>query len=300
LRAGDHPIAPFHWEIEFPEVFGRDNPGFDLIVGNPQLQLSEVKSWDARVEYFWGGFGDNVAVSLFYKEIADPIESIILRDASNFGGGGDALFRTFFNNENQATLQGFEVEARKNLGLFGFEFGEYLSIGGNFTYIDASVKRSEAELARAAPFFAIKPGDPERFDEYEEERRLFNQPEWTANLDFNFDQPEWGTEFTVSAFAISSVLDAAGSASLNLNNEPFAFTLDRYVDSFYQLDAVFKQAIPLYRLPGTLTFKATGKNLTDSKRELIYDQEQTRGKIAERSYRVGRDFAFSLTYTYEF
>lgn len=26
---------PFHWEIEFPEVFGRDNPGFDTIVGNP-------------------------------------------------------------------------------------------------------------------------------------------------------------------------------------------------------------------------------------------------------------------------
>lgn len=35
LRMGDHPIAPFHWQIEFPEVFGRDNPGFDLIVGNP-------------------------------------------------------------------------------------------------------------------------------------------------------------------------------------------------------------------------------------------------------------------------
>jgi hypothetical protein len=35
LRTGDHPIGPFHWQIEFPEVFGRDNPGFDLIVGNP-------------------------------------------------------------------------------------------------------------------------------------------------------------------------------------------------------------------------------------------------------------------------
>ncbi len=30
-----HPLRPFHWEIEFPEVFGRDNPGFDAIVGNP-------------------------------------------------------------------------------------------------------------------------------------------------------------------------------------------------------------------------------------------------------------------------
>ena len=35
LRGGEHPIRPFHWEIEFPEVFSRENPGFDAIVGNP-------------------------------------------------------------------------------------------------------------------------------------------------------------------------------------------------------------------------------------------------------------------------
>jgi hypothetical protein len=35
LRSGEHPILPFHWEIEFPEVFSRENPGFDGIVGNP-------------------------------------------------------------------------------------------------------------------------------------------------------------------------------------------------------------------------------------------------------------------------
>ena len=29
------PMEPFHWEIEFPEVFERKNPGFDAIVGNP-------------------------------------------------------------------------------------------------------------------------------------------------------------------------------------------------------------------------------------------------------------------------
>lgn len=28
-------LSPFHWEIEFPEVFLRDNPGFDAFVGNP-------------------------------------------------------------------------------------------------------------------------------------------------------------------------------------------------------------------------------------------------------------------------
>lgn len=35
LRGGKYPIRPFHWEIEFPEVFSRENPGFDAVVGNP-------------------------------------------------------------------------------------------------------------------------------------------------------------------------------------------------------------------------------------------------------------------------
>ena len=35
LRRKEPPLAPFHWEIEFPEVFDRENPGFHSIVGNP-------------------------------------------------------------------------------------------------------------------------------------------------------------------------------------------------------------------------------------------------------------------------
>ncbi len=35
LRDGEPPLAPFHWEVEFPEVFERENPGFDAMVGNP-------------------------------------------------------------------------------------------------------------------------------------------------------------------------------------------------------------------------------------------------------------------------
>ena len=35
LRTGDHFVPPFHWRIEFPEVFARENSGFDAVVGNP-------------------------------------------------------------------------------------------------------------------------------------------------------------------------------------------------------------------------------------------------------------------------
>jgi hypothetical protein len=35
LRSGESGIPPFHWPVEFPEVFARENGGFDAIVGNP-------------------------------------------------------------------------------------------------------------------------------------------------------------------------------------------------------------------------------------------------------------------------
>jgi hypothetical protein len=35
LRGGEKPVPPMHWDLEFPEVFGRENPGFDAMVGNP-------------------------------------------------------------------------------------------------------------------------------------------------------------------------------------------------------------------------------------------------------------------------
>ena len=47
-RHAEPPLAPFHWEIEFPEVFERENPGFDAIVGNPPFlggtQISAQRS----------------------------------------------------------------------------------------------------------------------------------------------------------------------------------------------------------------------------------------------------------------
>jgi hypothetical protein len=35
LTTGPHKLRPFHWELEFPEVFVGNGAGFDAIVGNP-------------------------------------------------------------------------------------------------------------------------------------------------------------------------------------------------------------------------------------------------------------------------
>jgi outer membrane receptor protein involved in Fe transport len=284
----------------------------DLVVGNPQLTLSDVESWDARAEFFWGDLGDLAAVSVFKKHIRNPIESIVIRDPLNFEGSSSALYRTFFNNPNQALLEGIELEARKNLGfltldflgldfrLDALDFLQYLSIGGNVTRIWAEVDRIDAELARAAPFFGAAAGDEEKFSGLEPSRRLFGQPEWIVNADISFDHPDWGTKFTLAFFAISDILDAAGSATIAPNGEVISFTPDRYVDSYHQLDLVMSQTRHIEWLRGDVTLKMSIKNLTDSTRKLVYDPEQIEGTIDERRFKVGRDWSFSVGYSFSF
>jgi len=51
LHGGDHPICPLHWEIEFPEVFRRNNPGFDAIVGNPPFAGKNTVAASHRATY---------------------------------------------------------------------------------------------------------------------------------------------------------------------------------------------------------------------------------------------------------
>jgi TonB-dependent receptor len=295
--------------------------------GNPQLGLSDVESWDARIEYVWGELGDLAAVSVFKKTIENPIESIIVRNPLNQGGGSGALFRTFFNNPNRGHLRGIEVEFRKNFGFLtldwlgrdfprpdfpGFDWGflQYLSVGGNYTYIDATVDRTRAELRRSGDFFFVGPGETREvaFPELAASRRLFGQPEWIANFDVSFDHPDWGTRWAVSFFAISDVLDAAGSALPRPDGQVTSFTLDRYIDSFYQVDVTASQKIPLpthlfgYSVEnaGDITFSMSAKNVTDSEREVVYDPDQTYTELEERSFKIGRDWSFSITYSLSF
>ena len=51
LRSGPFPVNPFHWEIEFPEVFDRENPGFDAIVGNPPFAGVTTLSESSHASY---------------------------------------------------------------------------------------------------------------------------------------------------------------------------------------------------------------------------------------------------------
>ena len=280
----------------------------DVFVGNPALTNSEVESFDARVEWTFGDFGDLVAASVFYKTIEDPIEQVVIIDTGNVDCTGVCVFRTFLNNPDDAELLGVELEARKTLDFIGSEalggFLETFSVGGNFTYIDAEVERSDIQRERSQRFYGLSPADDAAglgaFSRMSKKRRLFGQPEWIANADISFDHPDWGTKATLSIFAISEVLDAIGTNELTTARGVIGMEFDRYVDKFYQLDFVVSQTFEIPGLPGEFSARASVKNLTDTTRKIIYDQSQTIDDIAERSFKIGRDYSFALGYTFAY
>ena len=70
LVAGEKGITPFHWDLEFPEVFGEERGGFDVFVGNPpfagnntfvQVYPEGILDWFKQLHPESGGQCDLVA-----------------------------------------------------------------------------------------------------------------------------------------------------------------------------------------------------------------------------------------------
>ena len=81
------PLVPFHWEIEFPEVFERENPGFDAFIGNPPFagknalaagNVAHYPDWLKALHE--GSHGNADLVAHFYRRAFD-----LLRDGGALG-----------------------------------------------------------------------------------------------------------------------------------------------------------------------------------------------------------------------
>ena len=86
-RNAELPFAPFHWEIEFPEAFERDNPGFDGFVGNPPFAGKNTVAAGNVIGYpIWlkemheDSHGNADLVAHFYRRAFN-----LVRDGGTFG-----------------------------------------------------------------------------------------------------------------------------------------------------------------------------------------------------------------------
>lgn len=86
-REASPPLVPFHWALEMPEVFDRERPGFDAIVGNPPFAGKNTLLSGNPTGYLdWlkvlheGAHGNADLVAHFYRRSFG-----LLREGGRFG-----------------------------------------------------------------------------------------------------------------------------------------------------------------------------------------------------------------------
>lgn len=110
---------------EVSEVYYID-PELDVQVkGNPLLEASDIDHYELRTEWVYDN-GDNFTVTLFYKDIANPIEQ------SREPGSDDNIQLTFYNAE-AGEIYGAEFEGLKSIGAGFF-------VSGNLTLSDSEIE----------------------------------------------------------------------------------------------------------------------------------------------------------------
>jgi outer membrane receptor protein involved in Fe transport len=137
-------LAPF----QFTVVSG----GYEII-GNPDLELATIQSFDARWEWFPGP-SDVIAASVFYKRFDKPIEMVLVPAVTTL---------LTFENAQEARNQGLELEFRRTFAPFTLVL--------NYTYIDSQI--------------TLPPGTVQT----NEQRPLVGQPDHVGNVVLEWSNP---------------------------------------------------------------------------------------------------------------
>jgi len=132
----------------------------NIIVGNPNLEVTYIKNYDARWEWYFSA-DESVSVGLFYKQFDAPIESVIVPSSSN---------ERSFINAKDANTYGVEFDTYRWLD-FVNEKLENFYVSTNFTLI-----RSEV---------SIRPEDSGIVTNTS--RRLQGQADFIGNLQLGYD-----------------------------------------------------------------------------------------------------------------
>lgn len=142
----------------------------ELVRGNPGVVPSDVENIDLRAEWFFGN-GDNFTITLFHKDIVNPIEFFEIP-------ASDTTIAREIVNADSAEVQGVEFELMKELAFLGGFFDTFF-VQGNLTLQDS-------ELV-AGPNANV-PTNPVR--------KLSGASDYVANVMLGYDSPN--SKHTVS------------------------------------------------------------------------------------------------------
>jgi TonB-dependent receptor len=201
------------------------------IRGNPGIVPSAITNFDVRAEWFFAN-GDNFTVSLFYKDIENPIETVQ-------GAGTDDNISLTFINADSADITGIEVEWLKDLATLGPDWLEPFFFAGNVTLSDSELTVGDVG-----------------FNVTSDVRPMSQHSEYVANLQLGFDSPNGAHTFTVAYNTFGERLFFAGRDGVP----------DAYEQPFDSLDVTYS-FFPTDRL----SVKFRIQNLLGSELEITQD-----------------------------
>jgi outer membrane receptor protein involved in Fe transport len=199
----------------------------DLVDGNPGVVPADVTNFDIRGEWFFDS-GDNLTVTLFYKDIDNPIE--FFESAAS-----DTTTAREIVNAESAEVYGVEFEGLKELGFLG-DFMSSFFIQGNVTFQDSElVAGDQAD----APTNNVRP--------------LTGASDVVANLALGYDSDDGRHTASLAYNVFGERLYVAGR-----NGAP-----DGYEQPFHSLDLVYS-----WYPTDTITVKAKVQNILGEKIEI--------------------------------
>ena len=276
ISYGETTARPNFRELAYVETY--DPIRERLFSGNPSLVPSKIKNYDLRVDWNLSE-RDILSISLFKKEIKDPIQAIYLSTNSLEIPYNDSIlsYRSgtdLFVNSQQGEVYGVELEGKIGLE----EISELLHgfrLGGNLTWSQSSVNISNLEKSLYPNESSIDYNKFNVANRYE--RPLEGQSEWIYTIDLSYNNEDLGLISTL----VYSFYDERLFAGA------FGYPDDLWEDSFSTLDF-----ISTYNFGKNMEWsvKFSAKNLTAENRQI---KVRNHNAIDEQ-YPTSRIFSVSL------
>lgn len=241
-------------------------------IGNPYLVDTEITNLDARLEWYFAT-AQYVTAGVFWKQLENPIESSVVDQ-------GASISQTFLNAP-EATVRGFEVEAKKffefpDAGM-GFIADKRWLVQANYTFSDSEVTVESGDMvvtqnslgvAQPASFYVV------------DGSRLQGQSEHVANLQFGWEDDVARSQATLIANYVSERSSARGRpGEPDLIQKPGVFLDFVYRKDFDIGDREIGLAVELRNLLG----------------EEYLEYQELGNRLIVNGYDLGRSASVSLT-----
>ena len=209
--------------------------GLRAVVGNPELEQADVRSFDLRWEWFFTP-SEIVSVGGFYKQLDKPIESVAIDQ-----GGATPL--ESFSNADDATLWGFEAEGRKELEFIHSALrGLSIQVNGSYVHSEANAPQDSASQVQTST-----------------KRALQGQAKYTVNTVLEYTNDRFGTGRLLYN-TVGPTLAAVGVGGI---------LPDIFEEQRNQLDFVYLRRIEPFGAP--LNFKFAVENILNDR--YLFTQE---------------------------